>query len=270
MKLDDYLKGETAEIESCSVRSVCPLGAICGPSRQVGGGCSPLYPSILKVDRDERLWTDMRFEQRVFILRKGAFVCMAHDEGDNEIPLSLYGKGIAIGLAEVYLPREASAQYHLRTVIPGSVCSLPMKAVKQHLEMLPSLYQQTILNSVLTNQVASMLAQVKMTSKQSYCDRVLLLLLRLFDISDKCRETKDVRITHGEVASLIGSDRVTATRALHKARDEGYIELGYTSIKLNDKLLRREDFARDARAEFYPVGNIPRESRVAAARQMAL
>lgn len=255
MRLDDYLRSEVTEIENCQMRGTCPLGKICGTPQADGEGEAPLFPTIINVEKDERLWTDMRFEQRVFVLRKGAYVCMAHDELDRELPFSIYGAGIVVGLAEVYLPRKAAEYYHLKAIVPGSVCSLSTKAVRKHLEALSPAYQQEIINNVLTNQVASILAQVKMTSKQSYRDRVLFLLLRLYDLSRNERDAECLRITHGEIATLIGADRITATRALHKARDEGYVELGYATVTLTEKLLCRHDLLKDAHSVFYPVND---------------
>ena len=226
---------------------------MCGVTRTEGRKASPLFPTIIDVEKGERLWVDMRFEQRVFVLRSGAFVCMAHGESDQELPFSIYGKGIAVGLAEIYIPRKASEYYHLRAITPGRVCSLPMKSVRHHLELMPPSYQQEVLSNVMTSQVTAMLSQVKMTSRQSYVERALFLLLRLYCLSDDIKKTRTIKITHSEIATLIGSDRVTATRALHKARDDEYIELGYTTVKLTDKLLSRSDIIKDVSAEFYPV-----------------
>ena len=47
----------------------------------------------------------------------------------------------------------------------------------------------------------------------------------------------EVKLTQGAIATMVASDRVTTTRALHKLEEDGMVELGYRSICLTDDLV---------------------------------
>lgn len=253
MRLDDYLKGEIAEVEHCAARWICPFGEICGTIKSSGG--APLFPTVLDVDKDEMLWTDMRFEQRVFVIKSGLFVCMAQETEEGELPYALYGSGIAIGAIELYTPREISEMYYLRAILPGKVCSLPFDTVKRKLNEAGAESAQEIVTSTLLNQSRAMFSQVKVIARHLLRDKIILQLLIIRDVV--ARSGKDVRtfkITHEELAYLVGSDRVSVTRVLNAMRDEGLIDLGYISITLNDSLLEMGSMVAEARSDFYVPG----------------
>lgn len=254
MRLDDYLKGEAVEVEHCKVRKLCPFGEVCGMTRSAGG--TPLFPTMLDVEKGEMLWTDMRFEQRVFVIKSGVFICMAQETKEGELPYAIYGSGIAIGAMELYVPREISASYYLRALLPGRVCSLPLDAVKRSLDATGPERAQMVVNGALLNQSRAMFSQVKVVARQSLRDRIILQLLTIYDVASRGgKEMRTLKITHEELAYLVGSDRVSVTRVLDTLRDEGYISLGYVSITINDSLLELEEVNEEARATFYTLGD---------------
>ena len=131
MKLDDYMKGMKVDVANCKVRGVCPLGKFCGS--KVGEKGAALIPSVLQIKKGDILWTDLHFDPRVLIIRKGIFACLVHaDREKEEVPLSLSGAGIAVGFGELYAPatvpsrasggRESvpmSSTYYLRALLMG-------------------------------------------------------------------------------------------------------------------------------------------------------
>lgn len=250
MRVEDYLKGETAAIEHCSTRELCPIGALCGLAR--GGDGSTLFPAIVEVGRGEMLWTDLRFEHRVFVVRSGIFVCMVHGEQGEEIPFSLFGSGIGIGLAELYIPREASNMYYLKAIIPGRVCSLPAKTLRHRLEAMPYPYPQRVLGRSLANQSAASLTQSKIVARQPLYDRIVMLLLCIRELAARGGQNlTTVNLTHSDIATLVVSDRVSTTRVLHKIQEDGLIDLGYKSVRLNPAIDERKDLLSEARSVFY-------------------
>ena len=70
---------------------------------------SPLYPTVIEVEAGELLWADLRFEQRVFAIQSGIFVCMSNLEQGREVPLALFGRGYSTGMAELYIAREIAS-----------------------------------------------------------------------------------------------------------------------------------------------------------------
>lgn len=255
MRLDEYLKSEATKVEYCTARHRCPIGKICGVTSH--DGRTPLFPTIIEVEKGDMLWTDLRFEPRVFVVRKGIFTCIAHGDCEIELPFSLLGKGIAIGMAELYIPREASSTYYLKALLPGEVCSLPAKPLQRAVEAQPYPYSQVVLSATLTNQVSCSLTQAKIVSRPALRDRIILLLLCLKRLAAQSGgEGDSFAITHEDVASLVASDRVSTTRVLHKIRDEGLIELGYKSIKLLPAIDKVHDLAQDAESVFYTVDDL--------------
>lgn len=258
MRLDDYLKGEAADIENCTVRRLCPFGAVCGVC---GSADQPaLFPTVLEVGKGELLWTDLRFEPRVFVIRQGAFTCFAHADQDKEVPIALYGAGIAVGMAELYVSQQGkdvpmSVQYFLRAMIDGRVCSLPASLVKGALECARPAYAQTVITCVLSNQFCSAYTMTKIVAHQSLYDRIVSLLLSFREIANR-GSRKDIGsfcITHEEISQIIASDRVSTTRVLHKIRDDGLIELGYKSITLLDKIFDNTGLVEESLTEFYTI-----------------
>lgn len=254
MRLDDYLKGEVTEIEHCSVRGLCPFGEMCGMSSASGG--VPLFPTILDVGKGEMLWTDMRFEQRIFVVKSGLFICMAQENEEGELPYAIYGSGIAIGAMELYMPREISSAYYLRALVPGRICSLPIDAVRRGLEKMGPEKAHQILNGALLNQSSAMFSQVKVMARTSLRERIILQLLIIHDVASRAgRDVRTLKITHEELAHLTGSDRVSVTRILNKLRDEGHIDLGYVSITINDSLFEIDSMRAEAEVMFYAPRN---------------
>lgn len=254
MRVDEYLRSEAAEIDHCPARAVCPLGGLCGSDSQ--GENQPLFPLVIDVEKDGMLWTDLRFEQRVFVARKGVFASMVYADEKGEFPFALYGRGIAIGMAELYAPRGVADMYHLRAIVPGSICSVPAKSLRRRIEGLDNPLSQTMLVNCLTNQSAAAFVQSRIMSKSVLWDRVATMLLCLHGLvsRERCADDDGLGITHGDVAFLVGSDRVSVTRVLHRMRDEGLIDMGYKRIVPKEGLLQREDLMREADIPFCRAG----------------
>lgn len=232
MKPKEFLKGEISEVEHCATRAMCPLGLICGVTRN--GDMPPLFPTITSIGKGEMLWTNLRFENRIFIIHDGVFVTIGHTEQENEVPFALFGKGVAIGIGELYAPEELGGSYYVRNLLPGRVCSVPGNPVKARLESMQNPYSQKVLSCALLNQSTSAFTLSKIIAKRALYDRILALLLYLRDLTGRTgKEMSTFGITHEEIAMLVHSDRVSTTRVLHKMRDDGLIDIGYKSITLH-------------------------------------
>lgn len=243
------VRSEAVAIAHCATRGVCPIGAICALGSEEDS--RPLFPLMLEVSKGEMLWTDLRNERRVFVVGSGIFICMAHRGSDErEVPFALFGRAQTIGMAELYVPRSISQDYHLKALTDGSICSVPVKPLRRKMEAMPHSFSQVVLACALTNQAAASFAQSSVTTFPVLCDRVLALLLRLRDLANAngtCE--RSFALTHEDIALLVASDRVSATRVLHRLRDEGYVELGYKLVSLTDKLLgmrKNDSFFEDA------------------------
>lgn len=225
-----------AGIEQCAARATCPLGAICG--HQENPYDKPLIPVVSEVKNGELLWTNLKRENRVHVIQSGVFVSMGYTEQDDALPFAIFGRGIAIGIAELYASEELSNTYYIRNLIPGKICSLSTSAIKRKLENYPASYGQRVLSCALVNQTSSAFTQTKIVSRQSLYNRIVMLLLHLRDLTGRTGLAQtEFAITHEEIATLISANRVSTTRVLSKMHRDGVIDLGYKSITLYmDKL----------------------------------
>lgn len=230
------IEGEMYEIEQCDTRDICPFGSLCGVSRNTQN--KPLLPRVTSQKKGDLIWTNLRFENHVFVIKKGLFVSFGLNEYEEEIPYSILGRGNAIGLAEVYSSNEISDYYHVRCLTAGEVCMMSTRAIKWKLEELSPLFAQQIVSSIFVSQSASSFTQLKILSKRTLSDRIVALLLYLQDIESRNDALPATfEITHEEIAMLVASDRVSTTRVLHKLADKGIVSIGYKSVTLhNDKL----------------------------------
>lgn len=242
--------GGISEIQkgsSCPVQDTCPLQVICSgcsgsnyeettysTSNSATKPLKELLPrSISEVEKGNLLWTNLHFEQCVHIIQSGVFISFGYNEQGQEVPFALFGAGVMVGIAELYLPTVISDTYHVRSLLPGTVCTVPLKAIRQRLLHVSGNYEQRLLISALTNQASSAFTQAKIVSRNTIYERVFALLLYLQDLIARGETGRTtLKLTHEEVATLVHSDRVSVTRALHRMRDDGLIELGYKSITL--------------------------------------
>lgn len=252
MRTGSIFGEDATRIEHCPVRATCPVGALCGRGR--GEGAAPLFPTLEEIARDDIAWTDLRYEQRVHVFRRGVFALFPNFEAEGDIVLSLLGAGYTVGLAELYVPRAVAGTYHLRALTEGEICSFPAKAFKRHLEALPVAESNAILACALTNMTEASCAQLRTVSRTSLYDRIVFFLLRCHELGVRQGvELREVNATHEEVASLVASDRASVTRALRKLKEDGLVELGYKSIRMTGALLDRSGACPDVHVNFQSV-----------------
>lgn len=250
VKVEECRRGEETAIRHCPARRLCPLGALCAGGVQAGE--SPLFPTAVELEPGELLWADLRFEQRAFVIQTGIFACISNLEQCREIPLALLGSGHTAGLAELYIPREIASTYYLRALTGGRACSFPAKALRRHLEALPSATVADLLSCTLVNTSSASYAQIKMLSKPLASDRITMLLARLKELAgQEGRDLTQAKLTHSDIATLISSDRVSVTRALHKMEEGGLVELGYRSLQITEGIDGCEELVEDAKGLFH-------------------
>ncbi len=252
MRMREYLKGEAVAAENCAMRELCPIGSLCMMEDEAG--CSHLFPTAIVIGQGDMLWTDLRTEQRVFIVKTGVLSLMAHVSEDWETPFALYGSGAAIGLAELYVPRTTADTYHLKALVPGTACSFLAKPLRRHLEELPKSVPEKILSKAFVNMSAAALNQCAIISKPLLRDRIALLLAVLQNLAARGGVYSDtLRITHSEIAQHVMSDRGSVTRQLKKMELDGAVELGYRSIRINNSMRPGAKEAADICSMPYPL-----------------
>ena len=259
----------TQKKPSCPVRNTCPLKVICGGFSGIDDidfsaflpcfgieASKELYScSFNEVEKGKLLWTHLHSEQCVHIIQSGVFVSFGTNEQGREVPFALFGAGIVVGIAELYLPTEISDTYHVRSLLPGTVCTVSLEAIRQRLRYVSRSREQKLMVSALANQVASAFTQAKVVSRNSVYERILAVLLYLQDLVARGKSGRTIlHLTHEEISSLVQSDRVSVTRALHKLKEDGYIELNYKSITITKKALLDCDKVTVSPTQYLLVG----------------
>lgn len=233
MRLSEFQRAEESLVAHCPVRKLCPVGMVCGTGDEPG----KMLPAVVEYGKGDLLWTDHRYERHVFIVREGVLSCMAHVEPEGEAPFTLYGAGIGVGLADLYVPHEDASTYHLHAIVPGRICSLPSKPLRRYLEALGGDIQQKILAVSLYNQSTGALFQSMISSRPLLSQRIAMLLLCLQTLAARGGARPDeLHVTHDELASRVLSDRASVTRALHQMEELGLVRLGYRSVTITEKL----------------------------------
>lgn len=229
MKLADELKGRNSAIAHCPVRSICPIGALCGVETREGQPA--LFPTITEVNQGQLVWTDVRHEQRAMVIRSGVFSCLSNPEQREELVFSLFSCGDSFGFAELYLPGKMADMYYARALTSGQICSFASKPLRRHLEELPTPQREKILSCLLVNSTSAMFAQVEMLAKTRITDRISILLARLNElVAREGRSMDELHLSHADIAGLIAADRVSVTRALRKMEEDDQVLLGYRSV----------------------------------------
>lgn len=241
MKWEDYRKHETIAIKHCPERDICPLGRLCGV--ETDKASRVLQPALAEVPKDDLVWVNWRNEHRVIIIKSGLFAVVSAAEDDGEV-FAVYGSGYCCGLAELYIDESVSYTYYLKALTDCTVCSFPANALRHRIEALPPSAANRVLASSLTNWSAATFQMQKLRSQSRKTERMALLLRYIREQSGRLGNPLSViRLSHDELARLLGADRASVTRALHSLEQDGLISLGYKTVTLC------KDF--DTRAEEY-------------------
>lgn len=231
MRPNDYIRSELIAIEHCPVRDICPIKALCNEADETG---AELLPYLAEQPKDSLIWTDLRNEQRITVIRSGVFAAVAMDDNDNENVFALYGAGYIAGLAELYIPRVVGSTYFLKALTDGAVCSIPAKPLRRRLEALPVHVAAELLSCSITNWSASSFQLLKAYGSTQVYERVLLILQQIRQqwARSGAATLNQIALSHDELATLVSAERVSVTRALHRAESEGLISLGYKRIDI--------------------------------------
>lgn len=238
MKYEEYIKSEESAVEHCARRALCPLGKLCGAEDAQGNVA--LFPHVLDVAPGELVWTDTRYQQHVFVIQSGLFECVTNLDREDEKPFALFGGGYGFGFAELYADRKVSQTYYFLALTPGKVCSFSGKAVRRQLEELEKPGLGRMLCCSLLNLSSASFCLTKILSETFLYDRIAQMLVYMGELMVRGGENGDaLGLGHASLAQILGVDRASTTRALHKLESDGLIELGYRSIRLLEPIYQR-------------------------------
>lgn len=171
---------------------------------------------LRRLDRGAPLWERGEARPDVFVVRSGA-VLLRHGHGPDVVALDVLGRGETLGLVA---PRDAEAVAH----DDASVVVLGRARVEAWLARHPARVPAWLdLAAEPGRRLAERLVRLGRHGAKA---RLVLLLLDLaarFGVRDSRGTIVDVRLTHRELAELIGATRETVSVAILELRAAGLV-----------------------------------------------
>ncbi|MCB9663380.1 MAG: Crp/Fnr family transcriptional regulator [Alphaproteobacteria bacterium] len=168
--------------------------------------------------RGEVLWQPGDKGDTVVIVRSGV-VLLRRDVGEHGVTLDVCGRGAFLGLAPG--PRDHEAVVH----DGGTLLVVPRSSfdawLVDHAELAPAMVG---LAAAQAQRMASRLTLVSMHGARARLALLLLDLADRFGVRDSRGVIVDVRLTHREMAALIGATRETVSVAIVELRNAGVVE----------------------------------------------
>lgn len=174
--------------------------------------------SATSLDRGETLWAAGAPGDTVVIVRSGV-VLLSRSVAGHTVTLDVCGRGCILGLG--IGPRDHDAVVH----DGGTFLVVPRSSFDAWLIDHPRLAPAMVGMAADTGR--RMAARLTLVSMHGAKARLALLLLDLadrFGVRDSRGTIVDVRLTHREMAALIGATRETVSVAIVELRNAGVVE----------------------------------------------
>ncbi|MBI3563423.1 MAG: Crp/Fnr family transcriptional regulator [Gammaproteobacteria bacterium] len=183
------------------------------------------YPAntvlITEGDQTDSLYVIIEGEVKVFV---------SDDQGKEAI-LNIMGEGEYFG--ELALLDDSPRSASVMTLIPTKVLIITKADFKRCLSSNPDLAYNIIKS--LTQQVRCLTDNVKNLALMDVYGRVAHTLLDLAKDKDG-KKVIEQRLTHQDIASMVGSSREMVSRILKDLSTGGYITVNKNKIIINEKL----------------------------------
>jgi CRP-like cAMP-binding protein len=174
-------------------------------------------------DRSDYFYLILRGYVKFYVLRHDGTTLLLEIVGEGGI----FGEGAAFDRQPRLVSAAAVTDVRLVRFDPATIRNLLTTDVDLSLSLLA-------LMSAKQRILARKLAQ---TTAPSATERLAELLLRLTERERRGRAPEDqiVRLTHDQMAAMIGVSRITVTRLLRALADTGAIVTGHREVRLVDR-----------------------------------
>lgn len=193
------------------------------------------HPSATRLDvkKGEAIYLQGTPGTHVHVLLCGRVrVSMMRSDG-YEFLLEIMGPGAVLGEAAAL-----DGQPHFSSAVseePSELLQLPVRDLRTALSDMPSLAEALLAVTAAKQRVlARRLLALTQASPKS---RIVEMLLRLSAIYGRREEGEmliETRLSHEQIAALIGVTRVTVTRALTELTNDGVIRVERTAVRILD------------------------------------
>lgn len=167
----------------------------------------------------------------LYVILEGEVKVYVSDPHGKEAILNLMGPGEYFG--ELALLDDAPRSASVVTMMPTKVMIISKGEFKRCLTTNPELAYKLIVS--LTQQIRSLTDNVKNLALMDVYGRVAHTLLDLARDKDG-KKIIEQKLTHQDIASMVGSSREMVSRILKDLSNGGYITVGKNTITINEKL----------------------------------
>ena len=182
--------------------------------------------TVMHYRKGDTIWSEGDVANRVYLIEKG-YVKIYHltPEGRRVTVGSIRNPGEMMGLAETLYHGE-------RTCYAGAMTDVTLVAVTKQ-KFLELLTDEHHLSLKVSRLLAARMREAESMVRELVCWQVPgRLALMLLKISERCGVPEEggvrikLRLTHEEIANMIGATRQTVTALLNTFRQERSIEIG--------------------------------------------
>ena len=175
----------------------------------------------------------------VYLLKKGRVKIANTASSGKEVTFDILDPGEIFGELDVLedAPRSTSAE----TLDDALICVIPRKDFDQYLAMHPTvMFKLTKLIGLRLKKIQSRVEDLVFRDVPARLAHLLVELSKTEGVAEKQGIRLKVKLTHQEMANLIGCSRETVSSTLGQFRDEGFLQLdGRTMTILDLKGLSR-------------------------------
>ncbi len=174
--------------------------------------------------RGDALWNQGESADSVAFLVEGKAMSTYHSPGGKVGITGFWSDGDILGAAD--LGGFETRQMTVRFLEASTVYSMPLPTFYDVLERFPQMAQQIVRAlSVRLRWVAHLALSLETHSTEDRVIGVLLALADSFGVKDDEGLLIDLRLTHEDLASMVGVSRQFVNAALNRIQDAGCIKL---------------------------------------------
>src|ERR671911_1459585 len=195
-------------------------------------------------ERGEDLPEPQEGGEKLYVLKEGRVQLYVKLPNEGEITISVIEGGSIFG--EIAVAAQGSGKVRARALVPSLVCTLKTEILEQLIERNPAVALAIV--RMLSDRLRQSEVRFAELAYKQVPARLASLILSL-SASEGIVSREGIRIdtpyTHQQLATMIGSNRETVTRAMKELREKGAVEVAGRRIHLRD----REALEREAEAQ---------------------
>lgn len=161
-----------------------------------------------------------------WLLQQGKVKCSSWTELGNPITLGYWGVNDLVGQ-----PLAFVSPYHVKCLTQVKACRIPL----EHTGQITSLIQRQV------QQTEEILYILRSEKAYSRLRQVLVWLSQKFGTEVALGKLIELRLTHQDLAELVGATRVTVTKFVNQLERENFLSRPYRNTFIIHRLDRQSD-----------------------------